>query len=180
MAFGIDSRPAFKMPQALFPDNYKKSTLPKVDHELKPRDQSILLFCWALQGMAELNTSGDGITPNWRYGDLSQATHYVRRGLKCHTEVTNTMVSTFFPCNLLIGWAEEVLRAAYEICEAADKESVITDAMGSCGCSDTDMSPTTPVTLRSTCASDTKDSYDVIQMDVKSGLDIGSGLDILI
>ena len=87
MAHGNDSWPAFETPQALFPDVYKKSALPKVDPELKPGDQSILLLCQILQGMAELSASEDGITLNWRYGDLSQATCYVLRGLKCHTKV---------------------------------------------------------------------------------------------
>ena len=115
-----------------------------------------------------------GTTPNRKYGDLSQAVHYVLRGLKHHTEVTNTMVSIVFPCNPLIGHAEEVLRAACEMCETIDTESVVMDTMRNCSCSDIDTSPATPVTPepRSTGAIDTEDSYDIIQMDVESGPDV--------
>ena len=35
----------FEIPQALFPDIYRESALPKKDPELKPRDQSVLLLC---------------------------------------------------------------------------------------------------------------------------------------
>ena len=90
--------------------------------------------------MAELSASEDGTTPNWRYGDLSQTAHYMLQGLKHHTEVSNTMVSTFFPSAPLIRHADEVLRAAIETCKEVQKEPVTNDTMGS-GCSDIDISP---------------------------------------
>ena len=89
---------------------------------------------------------------------------------KCHTEVTDTMVSTFFPSDPLIRHVEEVLRAALKMCEEVERESLVTEAMGS-RCSDINMGPTTPVTLRSTCLSDTEDSYNISRLNAKSGLD---------
>ena len=55
-----------------------------------------------------------------------------------------------------------------------DTKSVITDTMGNCSCSDIDTSPATQVTPepRSTGASDTEDSYAIMQMDVESIPDI--------
>ena len=125
--------------------------------------------------MAELGMSEDGVTPNWRYGDLSQMAHYVLWGLKHHTEVTNT--SIFFPSELLIGCAEGILTPAIETCEEVEKESMANDSMGN-GCSDINTSPATPVTPQSMCPSYTEDSFDIIQMDVESGLDTESGLDV--
>ena len=118
------------MPLALLPDIYKTSTLARADPKLRPGDQSILLLCQALQGMAELGTSEDGVTPNWRYGDLSQMACYVLQGLKHHTEVTNTMVSAFFQSDPLIGHAQGVLRAAIKTYEEVEKVSVANDSMG--------------------------------------------------
>ena len=40
------------------------------------------------------------------------------------------MVSTFFPSAPLIGHVDQVLRAAIEICEEVQKESVANDTMG--------------------------------------------------
>ena len=87
------------------------------------------------------------------------------------------MVSTFFPSVPLIGRAEGVLRATIETCEEVEKESMANYSMGNSG-SDIDTSPATPVTPWSMCRSDTKDSFDIIWMDVESGLDTESGLDI--
>ena len=89
------------------------------------------------------------------------------------------MVSTFFPAAPLIGHVDEVLRAALEASEEVQKESVANDTMGS-GCSDVDMSPTTPVMPQSMCASDIEDSFDIVRMDTESGLDTKSSLDITI
>ena len=158
---------------------YKESTLPKADPKLRPGDKSVLLLCRVLQGMVELNASEDGTTPNWRYGDLSQTAHYVLRGLKYHTEVSNTMVSTFFLSALLIRCADKVLRAAIETCEEVQKESITSDTMGS-GSSDIDMSPMTPVISQSMCASDIEDSFDIVHMDTESELDTKSSLDTTI
>ena len=97
---------------ALFPDIYKESALPKADPKFRPGDEFVLLLCRVLQGMVELSALEDGTTPNWRYGDLSQTAHYMLQGLKCHTEVSSTMVSTFFPAAPLIAHVDEVLRAA--------------------------------------------------------------------
>ena len=70
---------------------------------------------------------------------------HVLRGLKHHTEVTNTMVSTFFISAPLIGHAEEVLRADIETCQEVEKESLANKSMGNGG-SDIDTSPATQVT----------------------------------
>ena len=125
--------------------------------------------------MAELSASEDRTTPNWRYGGLFQTAYFVLQGLKCHTEVSNIMVSTFFPPAPLIRHADEVLRAAIATCEEVQKESIANDTMAS-GCSDIDMSPATPVMPQSTCASDIEDSFDIVHMDTESGLDTKSGL----
>ena len=129
--------------------------------------------------MAELSALGDRTTPNWRYGNLFQTARYMLQGLKHHTEVSNTMVSTFLPAAPFIRCADKVLRAALETCEEVQKESVANDTMGS-GCSDIVMSPTTPVMPQSMCASDIEDSFDIVHMDTESRLDTESGLDITI
>ena len=165
------------MPLALLPDIYKTSALPRADPKLRLGDQSILLLCQVLQSMAELSMSEDRVTPNWRYGDLSQMAHYVLQGLKHYTEVTNTIVSTFFPSDLLIGHVEGVLRATIKTCEEVEKESMAGDSMRNGG-SDIDISPAIPVTPWSMCLSNTEDFFDFIWMDVDSGLDTESGLDI--
>ena len=77
VVWGSDSWPAFETPAVLFPDIYKESTVPKANPKLRPGDQSVLLLCWALQGMVELSASEDITTPNWRYGYLPQTAHYV-------------------------------------------------------------------------------------------------------
>ena len=165
----------FQKPVALFPDIYRESALPKADPKLRPGDQSVLLLCQVLQGMAKLSALEDGTTQNWRYGDLSLTACYVLQGLKCHTEVSNTMVSTFFLAALLIRHADEVLRAALETCEEVQKESNANDTMGS-GCSDIDTSTMTPVMPWSMCASDI-DFFDIVCMDTESRLDTESSLD---
>ena len=77
IAHGSDNWPAFGTPLALLLDIYKTSALPRADPQLRPEDQSILLLCQALQGMAEFGMSEAGVTPNWRYGDLFQTACYV-------------------------------------------------------------------------------------------------------
>ena len=139
----------------MFPDIYKESTLPKADPKLRPGDQSVLFFCQALEGMTELSASED------------------------RTEVSNTMVSTFFPSAPLIGHVDKHLRAAIETCKEVQKEFVANDMMGS-GWSDIDMSPTTPVMPWSMCASNIEDSFDIVCMDTENRMYTERGLDTTI